>query len=113
MEIRLAAEQLAANQLAEQKRTIEAERAKLDLERASMVATSKAAMNEQVTRSMRMFQEQLAQTVKMAAMLQAQRIMTGGMGPSMGPTAVPTINLPHEVDEPPSQDEIVDYARWE
>ena len=60
---------------------------------------------------MRMFQEQLAQTVKMAAMLQAQRIMTGGAGPSMN-AAVPTISLPEEVDEPPSHEEIVEYARW-
>lgn len=46
---------------------------------------------------MRMFQEQLAQTVKMAAMLQAQRILgaaTGGAAPQlqmgpMGPVATP------------------------
>ena len=60
---------------------------------------------------MRMFQDQLAQTVKMAAMLQAQRIMTGGAGPTMN-ASIPTINLPQEVDEPPSKEEIVEYARW-
>ena len=59
---------------------------------------------------MRMFQDQHAQTVKMAAMLQAQRIMTGGEGPSMS-ASVPNISLPEEVDEPPSKEEIVDYAK--
>lgn len=59
---------------------------------------------------MRAFQDQLAQTVKMAAMLQAQRIMTGGAGPSMT-TSVPTVSLPEEVDEPPSKEEIIEYAQ--
>ena len=42
------AEELAARQLAEQKQAIEEERRKLEMERAAMAATNKAAMNEQV-----------------------------------------------------------------
>jgi len=148
----MAAEEMAAKQLAEQKRLIEEERKKLDEEREAfnkqLEIANKAAMNmqvgqeeetagsshsrnpgrtaakgaetlslnagwplphAQVTKSMRSFQDQLAQTVKMAAMLQAQRIMTGGSGPSMT-TQVPTISLPSEVDEPPSKEEIIEYA---
>ncbi len=60
---------------------------------------------------MQMFQQQLAQTVKLTAMLQAQRIMTGGTGPAM-PTSVPTVNLPKEVDDPPSEEEIKEYAKY-
>lgn len=70
VEIRLAAEEMAARRLEEQKVAIEEERRRMDREREEMQAASKAAMNEQITRTMRMFQEQLAQTVKMAAMLQ-------------------------------------------
>ena len=61
---------MAARRLEEQKVAIEEERRRMDREREEMQAASKAAMNEQITRTMRMFQEQLAQTVKMAAMLQ-------------------------------------------
>jgi hypothetical protein len=70
VEIQLAAEELAARKLSEQKASLEDERRRMEAERASMRAENKVAMNEQLTRTMRMFQEQLAQTVKMAAMLQ-------------------------------------------
>jgi hypothetical protein len=42
---------------------------------------------------------------------QAQRIMSGGSGPAI-PNATPTIDLPPEVDDPPSQEEILEYAKW-
>ncbi|KAG1656439.1 hypothetical protein FOA52_006981 [Chlamydomonas sp. UWO 241] len=111
VEIRMAAEAEAAKALEEQRAAVAAERAAMVAERAAMAVRSKEAMNAQITRTMRMFQEQLAQTVKMAAMLQAQRIMTGGMAGDM-PTAAPMINLPQEVDEPPSPAEIAEYARY-
>ena len=41
-------EELAARQLAEQKKAIEEERKKLEAERAAMAAENKAAMNAQV-----------------------------------------------------------------
>ncbi len=58
--------------LEEQKAAIEEERRRNEEEKLELRAQSKAAMNEQITRTMRMFQEQLAQTVKMAAMLQVR-----------------------------------------
>ena len=66
------------------------------------VRQEKAAMDAQITRTMKGFQEQLAQSVKMAAMMQAQRIMTGGTSPVQQATA-PTLALPLEVDDPPSK----------
>ena len=63
---------------------IEEERRRLEREKDELRAESKAAMNEQITRTMRMFQEQLAQTVKMAAMLQVWEVWrcgsVGGVG---------------------------------
>ncbi len=58
---------------------------------------------------MKLFQEQLAHTIKMAAMLQAQRIMTGA--PAEAAPQLPQVPLPQEVDEPPTEEEIKDYAR--
>lgn len=66
-------------------------------------------LNNQITKTMKLFQEQLAHTIKMAAMLQAQRIMSGQV--SAAPVLAPQVELPHEVDEPPTREEIVEYAR--
>lgn len=58
---------------------------------------------------MKLFQEQLAHTIRMAAMLQAQRIMTGA--PASSVPDLPPVPLPQEVDEPPSPEEVVEYGR--
>ncbi len=69
----------------------------------------KKTLNDQLAKTMKLFQEQLAQTVKMAAMLQAQRIMTGA--PPAAAPELPSMPLPHEVDEPPTVEEIEEYAQ--
>ncbi|KAG2439630.1 hypothetical protein HXX76_004982 [Chlamydomonas incerta] len=77
-------------------RMLEAQKSQAELEKAK-AEQEKGALQEQIAKTMRMFQEQLAQTVKMAAMLQAQRILgaaTGGAAPQlqmgpMGPVATP------------------------
>ncbi|KAG2432380.1 hypothetical protein HYH02_012952 [Chlamydomonas schloesseri] len=77
-------------------RMLEAQKSQAELEKAK-AEQEKGALQEQIAKTMRMFQEQLAQTVKMAAMLQAQRILgaaTGGAAPQlqmgpMGPMATP------------------------
>ncbi|GAX73543.1 hypothetical protein CEUSTIGMA_g994.t1 [Chlamydomonas eustigma] len=111
VEMRLAAEEAAAKKLSEQREALDAERRALELERAALEQKNKEALNTQVTRSMQMFQQQLAQTVKMAALLQAQRIMSGVSGPAL-PNTTPSIDLPPEVDDPPSEDEILEYAKY-
>eukprot|EP00955_Chlamydomonas_euryale_P103679 365514-Chlamydomonas_euryale.AAC.1 len=92
VEIRLAAEAKAAAAMEEQRRQLEQERKAMAEERARSAVRSKAAMDEQISRTMRMFQAQLAQTVKMAAMLQAQRIINGGVGADM-PAAPPKVRM--------------------
>ncbi|GIL92224.1 hypothetical protein Vretimale_18473 [Volvox reticuliferus] len=69
--------------LEQAQRTLEAQKSQAELEKAK-AEQEKGALQEQIAKTMRMFQEQLAQTVKMAAMLQAQRILgaaTGGAAP--------------------------------
>ncbi|GIL93550.1 hypothetical protein Vretimale_11701 [Volvox reticuliferus] len=155
--------------------------------KAAKAEQEKGALQEQIAKTMRMFQEQLVQMVKMAAMLQAQRILgaarggavpmgtlggtlmaqssngsiglnTGGLvaqqtsmgldtmgmnlpgtagsltsapgmnltgtlsaSPSMGAAAAaatasmlpqPVAALPGDVDDPPTQDEIVAYGKY-
>ncbi|KXZ45827.1 hypothetical protein GPECTOR_50g621 [Gonium pectorale] len=87
--------------LEEAQRLLEAQKSQAELEKAK-AEQEKGALQEQIAKTMRMFQEQLAQTVKMAAMLQAQRILgaaTGGVAPSlamtpMGPVATPLGLMP-------------------
>lgn len=95
VEAKLRLEQAALEQL-------EAERQKHEEE--------KRTIHSQLAQTMKLYQEQLAQTVKMAAMLQAQRIMTGQQA---GPVPeLPTVPLPTEVDEPPTREEIQEYGRY-
>jgi hypothetical protein len=42
--------------------------------------------------------------------MQAQRIMAGA--PPMSAPELPTMPLPNEVDEPPTIEEVKEYARW-
>lgn len=54
--------------------------------------TEKKDLSDQLSKTMKLFQEQLAHTIKMAAMLQAQRIMTGG--PVADAPQLPSMPLP-------------------
>lgn len=58
---------------------------------------------------MKLFQEQLSSTVKMVAMVQAWRLRSGA--PPSDMPAVPEIMLPQGVDDPPTEDEIKEYAK--
>jgi len=95
VEAKLAAEKEALKLLADEKRRHDEERRGLEA---------------QLGKTMQMFQEQLAHTVRMAAMLQAQRIMTGA--PPEAAPDLPTVPLPQEVDEPPSPEEVEEYASY-
>jgi hypothetical protein len=72
--MRLAAEEAAAKKLTEQREALDAERQALEMERKALEQKNKAALNSQVTHSMHMFQQQLAHTVKMAALLQVSHL---------------------------------------